>query len=61
LNREACDGGSEAEDVPVQYAASPVAVEGGADYPGDLRPLPFQKAAAHRVPHVRDVRQAPGA
>ena len=43
---------------PLQHPCPAFAVEGGPDHPRDLRPLPLAEAAAHRVPHVRHVRQA---
>jgi uncharacterized protein len=41
-------------------APPPVAVEGCGPHPGCVRALPRAQAAAHRVPRLRHLQQAPG-
>ena len=59
-SRRSSRGCSEAEDVAQQHAPPPVAVEGCGPHPGCVRALPGAEAAAHRVPELRHLQQAPG-
>ena len=59
-SRRSSRGCSEAEDVAQQHAPPPVAVEGCGPHPGGVRALPRAEAAAHRVPELRHLQQAPG-
>lgn len=53
-------GSPEAQDFPLQYTASPVAVEGNCAHARELCALPRTEVAAHRVPNLRNLRQASG-
>ncbi len=58
--KEHSSGSTQAQDVAQQYPVAPGAVEGDRAAAYDLSQLPRSEAAAHCVPYVRYLQQAPG-